>query len=738
MGETMKHDRAAFDAFPSTGKLRFGWILPLNGDGSFSWRLLAIRLLVALNLVLGFRYIGWRWTSSINWAMWFFAVSLVIAETYSYIDSWLFGLTSWRLRKRPAPPPPDPEATVDVFITCYNEPVELVREKARAARAMRFPHQTYVLDDGSNAAMRAMAEEEGVGYIVRTDDWTGKTRHAKAGNLNNALFATSGEFILVLDADQIPEPELLDRVLGYFQDPRVAFVQTPQWFYNVPDGDPLGSQAPLFYGPIQQGKDGWNAAFFCGSNAVLRREALMQIGIRNYVLETEKQIERALYAADRVLRATERQLGEGDAQLRPALAALRTVVADSRDRLKQGAPLQDVTYGFQRRVEAIAQGMVADDLAAIRTDLSDIPGLEELLDDADAPTLAIESGFRDLTTRTASPLAAIEAIRELMLQLDLDRDAEAIPVQPMSTISVTEDMATAMRLHAMGWRSVYHDEILVKGLAPEDLQSALQQRLRWAQGTIQVMLRENPLLVRGLSAGQKLMYFATMWSYLSGIFAPIYLIAPVLYLFFGWIPVTTYSWDFFLHLAPFLIVNQILFIVVGWGRPTWRGQQYSLALFPLGIRAVTTAIGSVYFGKKLGFVVTPKTRQGGVSLRIVRAQVVIMALLCVAVVFGLGKIALGVSGEIVPTLVNVGWAIFALVMLSVVLDAVTHSAASAEEEQEVTLPVGTPTAALANGRIGSGVRGSERRTRRSRAWSEMATPLAGARVPADHDWPRRR
>jgi cellulose synthase (UDP-forming) len=700
----MATSETAFDAFPTTGKLRFGWILPLNGDGSFSWKLLFIRLLIALNLALGFWYISWRWTSSINWALWPFALALVLAETYSYIDSWLFGLTSWRLRKRPEPPVADPAATVDVFITCYNEPVELVRETARAAKAMRFPHQTYVLDDGSNAAMRAMTEEEGVGYIVRTEDWQGKTRHAKAGNLNNALFQTSGEFLLVLDADQIPEPELLDRVLGYFQDPRVAFVQTPQWFYNVPDGDPLGSQAPLFYGPIQQGKDGWNAAFFCGSNAVLRREALMQIGIRNYVLETEKQIERALYAADRVLRASERQLGDNDRQLRGALDALRSAVTDSRHRLKSGAPLQDVTYGFQRRVEAIAQGMVADDLAAIRTDLADIPGLEDLLDEFDSPELAHDSALRDLATRSASPLAAIEAVRELMQQLDLDRSGEAIPVQPMSTISVTEDMATAMRLHSMGWRSVYHDEILVKGLAPEDLQSALQQRLRWAQGTIQVMLRENPLFVRGLSGGQKFMYFATMWSYLSGIFAPVYLISPLLYLFFGWIPVSTYSWDFFIHLVPFLLVNQFLFFFIGWGRSTWRGQQYSLALFPLWIKAVTTAVGSVYFGKKLGFVVTPKTRQGGVSLRIVRAQVVIMVLLCLAIVFGLGKLALGVTGESVPILVNVFWAIFDLVMLSVVLDAVTHTTREADIESKAALPLGEPTAALANGRIGGGVR----------------------------------
>lgn len=701
---TMEAEQAPFDAFPATGKMRFAWILPVNGDGSFSWRLLAIRLFVVANLTLGFRYVTWRWTSSINWALWPFALALVLAETYSYLDSWLFGLTMWRLRKRPTPPPPDPDATVDVLITTYNEPVELVRDTVRAALAMTFPHQTYVLDDGNRAEMRRMTEEEGADYIVRTDDWTGKNRHAKAGNLNNALNQTDGEFLLVLDADQKPGPETLDRVLGYFRDPRLAFVQTPQWFYNVPPGDPFGSQAPLFYGPIQQGKDGWNAAFFCGSNAVLRREALMQIGIRNYVIETERQIERALYAADRILWASERRLAADETRLRPAIDELRTAVRDAKRGLTVDVPLQEVTYRFQRRMEEIAHGIVAADLAAIRTDLSEIPGVEELLDEADSPLLSETSALRDLSSRTASPLAAIEAIRELMTTLDLDRGREAIPVQPLSTISVTEDMATAMRLHATGWRSVYHDETLVVGLAPEDLGSALQQRLRWAQGTIQVMLRENPLFVRGLSAGQRLMYFATMWSYLSGLFAWIYLASPLLYLYFGWIPVNTYSWDFFGHLIPFLIVNQLFFLFIGWKRPTWRGQQFSLALFPLWITAVTTALGSVWFGKKLGFVVTPKTRQGGVSIGLVRKQLIFIALLCLAVVFGLVKLAFGLTSEGVPVIVNVFWAIYDLAMLSVVLDAVTYAPPRAEAEaKEATLPHGELTAALVVGRVGSGV-----------------------------------
>ena len=153
-------------------------------------RLLLVRVLIALNLALGFYYLSWRYVDSINWAAWPIALALLAAETYSYLDAWLFGLTLWRIRRRGEPPPPPPGATADVFIPCYNEPVELVRRTAAAARAIRWPHQTYILDDGNSPEMRAMAEAEGVGYIVRSIEWQGKERHAKAGNINNALFQT--------------------------------------------------------------------------------------------------------------------------------------------------------------------------------------------------------------------------------------------------------------------------------------------------------------------------------------------------------------------------------------------------------------------------------------------------------------------------------------------------------------------------------------------------------------------
>jgi cellulose synthase (UDP-forming) len=365
-----------------------------------------------------------------------------------------------------------------------------------------------------------------------------------------------------------------------------------------------------------------------------------------------------------------------------------------------------VTWGFQRRVAEASRLLVSEDLARIRAELADIPGLDPAdLESNLSAALDDEETLTALTGRITSPLAAIETVRNLLLAVDVDRGHEAQPVMPMSTISVTEDMATAMRLHSLGWKSVYHNEVLAKGLAPEDLRTSFQQRLRWAQGTIQVALRENPLAVGGLSLGQRLMYLATMWSYFSGFFSAVYLIAPILYLVFGVLPVQALSATFFLHLVPYLLVNQLLFIVVGWKLPTWRGQQYSLALFPLWIKAVTSAAGNVFFGRKLGFVVTPKTRQGGgAQYSLVRTQLIIGALLIASVLIGFAKLLLGITHDTFAVLVNDLWVGYDLLALSVVLRAVRYQPPADVPEPAVA---SEPDASSANahGRLGAGSRG---------------------------------
>ncbi|GAB3604744.1 glycosyltransferase [Conyzicola nivalis] len=631
-------------------------------------RMVLLRILILATAVLGANYIVWRWLVSLNWDAWWIAVPLVLAETYSLIDVCLFGLTIWRAKPRPAPPEAPDGRTVDVFIATYNEPVELVLTTGRAARDIRYPHKTWILDDGARDDLKLAAQAEGIGYISRGSEWAGFQRHAKAGNINNALVDTEGEFILILDADMIPRPEILDRTLGYFTDDAVSLVQTPQVFSNVSDRDPLGSQAPLFYGPIQQGKDGWNAAFFCGSNAVLRREALMQLGIVGYVREIDRSVSIALRNAAQVLRAARNHPANAEPAVRTALDTVTEAVAVARSSLAAGAPIGELTYDLHRKVDSATSSIVAVDLASLQVDPArGRHGADDALQSDDGALLT------QISDRDPSPLSALEEVQAVLRRVGIDRGDEAQPVMPLATISVTEDMATSMRLHGLGWKTVFHNELLADGLAPEDVGTMLTQRLRWGQGTMQVFLKENPLLQRGMNAAQRLMYFSTMWSYLGGFAAIVYFAAPIIFLIAGILPVNSLALDFFARFIPFMAVNQLLFLVAGRGIPTWRGQQYSLALFPVWISACTTAFTNVVLRIPLGFAVTPKTRRLTTERQwsLVRPQLVVMALLVIAIVVGLIN-ALVNDAELVGTAVNLAWAVFDLVVLSVIFPAITY------------------------------------------------------------------
>ncbi|WP_241987762.1 glycosyltransferase [Cryobacterium sp. TMT1-66-1] len=638
--------------------------------------LLLVRVAVLVTVALGANYILWRWFFSLNWDAWWIAVALVLAETYSLIDVALFGLTMWRARERELPTAPAADLTVDVFITTYNESVEMVRRTALAARGIRYPHSTFILDDGNRPEMREAADQLGVGYITRGVDWQNRPLHAKAGNLNNALMGTDGEFLLILDADQVPLPQILDHTLGYFADPKIALVQTPQVFENVPAGDPLGSQAPLFYGPIQQGKDGWNAAFFCGSNALLRREALMQLGITRYVLEMERAVTRALTGAARVLARAGRADDAQDPVVQAALHEVGAAISDTRAAIAAGETIGPATYTLQNRITAVSRDLVAVDLHLLTLDLAVIAELQLETDAASAiPAHSLEL----LAARDLSPLGALESVQVLLRSIDVDRADEAQPLMPLATISVTEDMATSMRLHGLGFSTVYHHETLAIGLAPEDLGTMLTQRLRWAQGTMQVMMRENPLVQCGLTLPQRLMYFSTMWSYLSGYAALVYFAAPAVFLCFGILPVNTTALEFFLRFLPFMIANQLLFILSSHGISTWRGQQYSLALFPVWIKATTTAVANVVFHRPLGFAVTPKTRQEGAApWHLIRPQIIVAIVLVVATIIGVTRLALGV-GEPIGTFVNLAWVVFDLVILSVLVPAARYQGFTPKE-----------------------------------------------------------
>jgi cellulose synthase (UDP-forming) len=252
-------------------------IAPHHKPSSPTW---PVRVVILLAVVASLRYFAWRVTDTMNPAVvWFFWLFLA-AELIGFGEVLLFYLTTWR-RRYHNPEPALPGRTVDVFIPTYNEPVALLRDTVVCAVSMRYPHTTWILDDGNRADVRALAEELGCRYLAR-----GKRAHAKAGNLNHALAHSSGEFVVTLDADHVPQPDLIERLLGFFEKKKVAIVQVNQDFYNLDsfqhatnwEDRAAWQQQELFFNVIQPGKDALGAAMYCGSPAMLRRSALAEIG----------------------------------------------------------------------------------------------------------------------------------------------------------------------------------------------------------------------------------------------------------------------------------------------------------------------------------------------------------------------------------------------------------------------------------------------------------------------------
>src|SRR6476659_124153 len=167
------------------------------------------------------------------------------------------------------------QAPVDVYITTYGEDLDAIRRTVTAAVAMHGKHITYVLDDGKSDDVKALAAELGAEYIRREGN-----AGAKAGNINNALSVTSGEFFVILDADFVPKPDFLYQTVPFFAESKVAFVQTPQAYGNLNNliSRGAGYMQSVFYRFIQPGKNRFNAAFSVGTNGIYRRAAIEQIG----------------------------------------------------------------------------------------------------------------------------------------------------------------------------------------------------------------------------------------------------------------------------------------------------------------------------------------------------------------------------------------------------------------------------------------------------------------------------
>jgi cellulose synthase (UDP-forming) len=448
------------------------------------------RAIAALALILGVRYLVWRVDSTMSQTWLPLTLALFAAELYALFSLAGFTFTTWRLRPteriEPARLP-----SVDVFVPTYDEDEQVLRSTLVGCAALDYPNfEIWVLDDGRRAWVRELAGELGARYLTRETN-----SHAKAGNINAALPHTSGELILILDADHVPQPQMLQAVIGHFGDERLAYVQTPHEFYNrdsVQHVEHDDHDQSMFFHVVQPGRDHHDAAFWCGSGAVIRRRALEEVG-----------------------------------------------------------------------------GLATD--------------------------------------------------------------------------TITEDFHTSIRIHRRGWRSRFHDEALVYGIAPHNLEQFLLQRHRWAAGNLATLRTpDNPIRASNLTFRQRLCYAIGLAEVLTALQRALLILVLAVTVGWGRLPLHASAGEFLREFVPWAVASTLASLMLSGGRlkllTAVRFEYYTL---PAHLRAL---LALVWPDRK--FKVTPKTGTDGGGLSWLRLNVPLAVL--VAALAGALVWRAGVEAGLVP------------------------------------------------------------------------------------------
>lgn len=246
----------------------------LRVGSTFQRRPRLVQTLAVAAALAGAGYLTWRVVATapgvsplLFWPLW-------TAELWGYVAFLSLTLDAWRLDATPRPVPLD--LSTDILIATYDEDVDIVEPTIVGALGIRGRTTVHLCDDGRREEMRELAERHGIRYVTRPDN-----RHAKAGNINAVLPSLEGELVLILDADHVPSPDLLEATSGFFADPSVAVVQTAHSFRNhnsVMHDEEGRHEQSLFFDVLLPGRDRIGSAFWAGSAAVLRTDALRSVG----------------------------------------------------------------------------------------------------------------------------------------------------------------------------------------------------------------------------------------------------------------------------------------------------------------------------------------------------------------------------------------------------------------------------------------------------------------------------
>jgi cellulose synthase (UDP-forming) len=446
---------------------------------------LLYRMISAVSIAYFLYYLWWRATASLNPSALVFSWVLLLAEAFGVLSYILFSWMTQDISPNRTYRSPRSGMKVDIFIPTYNESIEILEATMVGCRKIKYPHRTYILDDGKRDEVKQLATLLGCIYLSRPT-----SEHAKAGNINYALSKTAGDFIVILDADMVPQPDFLDRTLGYFEDEKLAFIQTPQEFYNQDSiqhdqEQKQWHEQSLFFRVIQPGKNHSNSAFWCGSPSIVRRKALVEVG-------------------------------------------------------------------------------------------------------------------------------------------------------GVATETITEDIHTSVRFHSRGWSSFFLNEVLAYGIAPQTIKSFLVQRLRWAQGTMQLYRSsESPLWIRGLTIRQRLSYLSSFLAYFESFQKLVLIMMPVFIIMFHVFPMRVDVTAFLLRWAPYFALT-ILANQIG-GRGYFRylqTEKYNILKMVVFLQSTLT----LFHTRALKFKVTPKSVDDSVykeERRTLHVYMAILGAMTGAILYGL-------------------------------------------------------------------------------------------------------
>jgi cellulose synthase/poly-beta-1,6-N-acetylglucosamine synthase-like glycosyltransferase len=375
--------------------------------------------------------------------------------------------------------------TVDVLTTfCPGEPYDMMNRTLRAMVAIRYPHTNYLCDEADDPYLKQLCKELGIVHVTRKEKI-----NAKAGNINNALKQATGDIAIVLDPDHVPIPEFIARVLPYFEDPEIGYVQSVQAYSNQNESiiaRGAAEQTYHFYGPMMMCMNTYGTVQAIGANCAFRRKALDSIG-----------------------------------------------------------------------------GHAA---------------------------------------------------------------------------GLSEDMHTAMQLHAKGWKSVYIPEILTRGLVPGTLSGYYKQQLKWSRGTFELLFKTIPDLWKNLTWRQKIHYITIPMYFLFGLVNLIDILVPVLALTLSETPWAVDVMKFGSSYIPLCMIS----LLCRFYAQRWLLEKHEKGFHLAGglLRSATWwifLIGFVYsiFNIKVPYIPTPKEDEHQNFWKLSITNMVVVIVCTISIFYGL-------------------------------------------------------------------------------------------------------